>query len=234
MGKTATTSANSRRAQEYSANAVSAGISFIPVVGQVYDVFTAISMLIDVYDPYGYGTIVRRSGVDTQLEMINGMLKDELDGSKERITQEVTIEVENTLATLEQDAKASNSEFTPKTPEQKKELVDKIVKSVLSGFFATDPNVPSECYSDLPSSLSGPPLSTCNSQYQTDYKFFIDSHREDYKAMEYMGEKEFVDQTLKNNIEDTRTTITDTLNAQRMNLLKLFGLLVIILIFLFF
>lgn len=145
-------------------NIIAITISFIPVVGQIYDLYQIFTIALDIADIYGFAKTVSR---------------DALNESR-RLTDEI---FENTIRSS--DVQAQITETVKSIAEGRPEdEINKIVKSVTDNMlskyktFAVKEDLEG-CYSD-PNERKGAPTSTCNEVYKSAYNKYSQENIESY------------------------------------------------------
>jgi hypothetical protein len=158
--------------------AVQIGISSIPVLGKVYDVFLAIQMFVDtVLDPENVGTVLTR-------EALNKTCKHNVDQMSEILTGP------DVIAAISSAAKQLNPEITD--DELKRQIA--IQTSLYHREFIYPPNT---CFADfvnpdatgkkLSVSFSGPPTDDCKNtalDYYNAYYSYVDANKTSYEEGE--------------------------------------------------
>jgi hypothetical protein len=192
----------SRKAQEYTAIGASVGVSIVPLllkatrVAKGIDIFGIVSMIVDLYDPYGYISTMTREGINEEVAMIVDIFKKELSNPEIKVM---------IAQTLDDEFKNYNLDL----PEERKTiLVEDIFLDTLKGFSIAKPEpVPKECFSQQ-LLMTGPPTDQCGTVYTSDYNDFNEKNKSIYMAAKE-GQQKVIEEIFITNKPEIEQEVAD-------------------------
>lgn len=153
---------------EKAAFGITVGISLIPVVGQVYDVFQAITMGLDMADLYGFSKVYTRESINKLTDLYISSMEEGLNSDN---TKNMIRDLINNNPDIQQISK-----------EGREKIIENVIKLVGQRYSVAVPKNIDEkkCYEN--SILkTGKPSDECDEPYRKEYYKYYNDNLNKYK-----------------------------------------------------
>lgn len=153
---------------EKAAFGITIGISLIPVVGQVYDVFQAITMGLDMADLYGFSKVYTRESINKLTDLYISSMENGLNSES---TKNMIRELINNNPDIQQISK-----------EGREKIINNVIKLVGQRYSIAVPKSIDEkkCYENSVIK-TGKPSNDCDEPYRKEYYKYYNDNLNSYK-----------------------------------------------------